>query len=219
MIDISCEFCIEIDKPSESYFYKLFSSKGIQSRVLLEDSRFIAIPGLGSLTDGYVLLLPKQHSISLAYLTPDFLNEMDDLKSRILDFMKRFYPRIFCFEHGAASNTCRAGACVDHAHLHICPCTTDIEGEIDSSFEKVSLNTMSELKQFSEKNTPYIFFENQDGKKWAYLLPSRVESQYMRRIWAKALGKQDDWDWAVFTCYENILKTISLFQKEKKWTL
>src|SRR5690349_752634 len=104
MDEFPCEFCIEIERPEESYFYKLFSKRDIKSRILYEDSTFIAVPGLGSLTEGYVLILPKEHSVSLSHLSPESLNELDHLKKQLLGFMKGAYGNIFCFEHGAVSN-------------------------------------------------------------------------------------------------------------------
>jgi hypothetical protein len=53
----------------------------------------------------------------------------------------------------------------------------------------------------------YLFVENQAGQRFAYLVPDHLPSQYMRRIWASLVAKDDLWDWDVFLGKENILKT------------
>jgi diadenosine tetraphosphate (Ap4A) HIT family hydrolase len=80
MLETTCEFCIEISSPRKSRFYKLFSQFNLETRILLEDRDNIAIPGLGALAEGYVIVLPKKHYISLSYLPEGELAQFDSFK-------------------------------------------------------------------------------------------------------------------------------------------
>lgn len=205
MTDTSCEFCIEFDWSENSLFYSLFAQDGVKSRVIRSSDSCIAIAGLGALTEGYILLLPKKHYLSLSQLPKEELVEFVNFKQELLSLMGKFYQGLICFEHGAVSNERRGGACVDHAHLHVCPCPADLSLQLDEHFQKRSVESISDLHLLDK---PYLFYENQNGYKLVYNVPDKIESQYVRRLWANSLGLSDQWDWAIWIGKQNILNTL-----------
>lgn len=60
---------------------------GCKSRFLLETDNWYAIPTMGSLTVGYILLVTKQHYLSLANLDSNLFFEMLNLKKSVEDFL------------------------------------------------------------------------------------------------------------------------------------
>jgi len=211
----SCEFCIEILEPENSYFYKLFSKYGFQSRIIKDDQGFIAIAGLGALTEGYILLLPKEHYISLSYLPLQELVLLEKFKSKIEQLINKEYPNLIAFEHGAASNKRLGAACLDHAHLHICQCPVDLSHQIDNRFPvKTRVKNLLKLSEF--RGQPYLYYENQNGEKYIYCIPDQIESQYMRRLWAKSLNMADMWDWGTFIGEDDIINTLKRLNTQEK---
>jgi len=202
-----CEFCVEFELPEASLFCNLFSEYGVKSRVIHESKSYVAIAGLGALTEGYVLLLPKKHYLSLSHLSSDEIAEFDDFKRDSLSLVNEFYHNLICFEHGAASNNRKGGSCLDHAHLHVCPCPTDLSLQIDERFQSIPIDSIMGIHSFA-KDKPYLYYENQKSQKFVYILPDKIESQYVRRLWATSLGLPDQWDWAISIGTQNILNTL-----------
>ncbi len=208
MRDNNCEFCIEFETPKKSAFYRLFSKYNLSSRIIYETTSYVALAGLGALSDGYILLLPKKHYLSLASLPKDEIIEFELFKEEVTERIRSEYNNLICFEHGAVSSKIRAGCCIDHAHLHVCPCPIDLSPLIDILFKKQHLTRLWELNSFAKKKIPYLFYENQEGHMFTYLIEGELEPQFLRRLWAEALGLQDQWDWAVFIGEQNIIRTL-----------
>lgn len=208
--ETDCEFCLEFANPEGSFFCNLFESYGLKNRVLEETDLFIAIAGLGALVEGYVLILPKDHYTCLSQLSTFETARLVDFKKIIMDRMRLCYSDLICFEHGAVSGHKRGGACLDHAHLHICPCPTDLSFNIQTDFAANQIETLYDLGSLlnGTDNQPYVFYENQSGKMKMYFVPDQIKSQYMRRLWASALGMSSRWDWAAYIGEDNILNTI-----------
>ncbi|MBP7960753.1 MAG: hypothetical protein KA003_02215 [Caldilineaceae bacterium] len=208
----NCEFCLEFEKPKESFFHKLFSKYDISTRIIHQDSENIAIAGLGALTEGYVLLLPRKHSIAFSYLSTNELQGFETFMHNVLEILTEKYGELVCFEHGAASDSIRGGSCVDHAHLHICPSSVDLRTHLDGQFKHDEIESLLDLQSFAQHGRPYLFYQDQFGDKFVYHIPSQIESQYIRRVYAEAIGKPHEWDWSLFIGEEDILNTIKFFQ-------
>lgn len=95
---------------------------GCKSRFLLETDNWYAIPTMGSLTVGYILLVTKQHYLSLANLDSNLFFEMLNLKKSVEDFLfKKLGMHCIAFEHGTTNSYSTGANSVDHVHLHILP--------------------------------------------------------------------------------------------------
>jgi ATP adenylyltransferase len=96
------------------------------NRPLLESRNFVVLPSVGSLVEGWLLIVPRDHHISMGAL-PDLLaDEMRSLKHRLASRLRLLYGELCAFEHGPARLERRVGCGVDHAHLHIVPVAFDL---------------------------------------------------------------------------------------------
>lgn len=171
--------------------------------VIAETDNFIAVPALGCIVPGYMLVLTKQHIFSMAQLKPHELVELEsfvDLLSKKLT--EKWAPPVI-FEHGACNETETAGSCIEHAHWHLVPGNWDLL-PIEINFEKVSA-----FEEFAgqKRGMAYLFFRDPFGN--SYITnTSHAPSQLFRRKLADQLGKADEWDYAVFPFIDNIRETV-----------
>jgi diadenosine tetraphosphate (Ap4A) HIT family hydrolase len=95
---------------------------------LLETPQFIAMPSLGPLVRGQVMVVSKIHAESLASMGSDALGEYDALALRLRKAASLLGANPLEAEHGSTAGD-KAGACVVHTHVHWLPEMGDFLGE------------------------------------------------------------------------------------------
>jgi diadenosine tetraphosphate (Ap4A) HIT family hydrolase len=216
-----CTFCNQYIWGTTPNFWAINWGKkyGQTSDVICESDHNLAVAGLGALSEGYVLLVPKAHYLSVAQLPEPMVEDLERLKQHIRSAIGKIYASAVFFEHGAVTENKRGGACIDHVHVHAFPCQIDLRQFLQKDFPETRIQSLKELKLFAEINQPYIFYENQLGEMFVYETPAQIPSQYIRRRWAEALGRSDEWDWALFIGENEVTNTITklknLFRETK----
>lgn len=184
---------------------------------LLETDNWYAIPTMGSLTVGYILLVTKQHYLSLANLDSNLFFEMLNLKKSVEDFLfKKLGMHCIAFEHGTTNSYSTGANSVDHVHLHILPFSRPVWNEIITNIPATTVNTVesyNDLFEVWKKNIPdtYLLFQDLDQKLYYISDSSYMPSQLFRKCLAPYLGA-NYWDWRSESYSNNILETISLFK-------
>ena len=94
---------------------------------LYETEHFAVIPSLGSIVEGWLLIIPKEHYLSYGYIESQAL--LDELK-KLIDYVggivKQVYGDYVIFENGAYCSNKLVGCGVDYAHIHIVPIKIDL---------------------------------------------------------------------------------------------
>lgn len=213
-----CPFCSEHSGKRDNQFYMSIGRQiGCKSRILLETDNWYAIPTMGSLTVGYILLVTKQHYLSLANLDSNLFFEMLNLKKSVEDFLfKKLGMHCIAFEHGTTNSYSTGANSVDHVHLHILPFSRPVWNEIIKNIPETTVNTVksyNDLFEVWKKNIPdtYLLFQDLDQKLYYISDSSNMPSQLFRKCLAPYLGA-NCWDWRSESYSNNILKTISLFE-------
>jgi diadenosine tetraphosphate (Ap4A) HIT family hydrolase len=197
----TCAFCIEF----RTGICSLLSPP--KSRILFENENFVAFPSLGSFVEGYLLLCPKIHVPSCASLDSELLTELAVTLTEAKAILKNHYQAPILFEHGLASCSQRAGACVEHAHIHLVAANVDIVSTISKTFSRDELSDIRELRAW--RGQPYLLVQNIDGLPVVARVPDSLPSQYLRREVATALGVPDQWDWGAYLGLSEIHSTIN----------
>ena len=86
---------------------------------VLESSNFVVLPSLGSLLEGWLLLVPREHYVSMGALPVAIAPEMEEMKAQLGEQVRSRFGEVCVFEHGPAFASRKVGCSVDHAHLHI----------------------------------------------------------------------------------------------------
>ena len=107
-LSLNCCFCEEFDRgnmPSEEHC----------NRILEETLYAVALPSLGALAEGHILVVPKEHWFSLASIPLNTLKELNCVRNRMLNRLCVEYGPVLQFEHGVVKGRgggCGIGACV-----------------------------------------------------------------------------------------------------------
>jgi ATP adenylyltransferase len=179
----------------------------------MESRNFRVLPSLGALVEGWVLVVPKGHFLSMATVPISLLPEMDDLKSAVATRLCRIYGAISAFEHGPGKNQRKVGCGVDHAHLHMLPVDFDLLTAAtpflptDSRVEEASL---THCQLAARAGDDYIYLEQPLGR-GRIIHSQKLGSQLFRRAIAASLGVPDEFDWRTNPKIENVDATIRAF--------
>jgi diadenosine tetraphosphate (Ap4A) HIT family hydrolase len=217
-----CTFCSELRGLLEKTNYGRLTGQYTKSRILWSNKDFALIPSLGPLTEGHLLLVPKHHEFSFANLSKGALFEAEKLIFTIIQFFRKQAQNTLIFEHGAVIQTgcayeerikkAKAGACTDHAHVHIVPGISASPiirkmNDIHFHLRKHKLQRLSELYEAVEKEFPYIIIGSSKMKSWVLYVIEEVPTQFMRQMVASMVGLRE-WNWYKSPRIDVVQKTI-----------
>jgi len=167
-------------------------------RVPIEDARFAVVPSLGPLVDGHVILCPRRHYRSLALLPSALDPDFAAAKAVATSALGRAYGKpVHYFEHGSARDGGRVLCTVAHAHLHLVPADLKLwplNGDPSVVWRPID-RRMEDLRREAGA-AEYLYYESPDGE--AAVATSECgefQSQYMRKLFAEALGRPTAWNW------------------------
>ena len=177
--DFNCRFCQiaavqrhagDIDKP------------------ILESDDYIAIASIGAFIEGWCLVIPKKHKLTLAH---DYRNQAFlEFASQVSERVSRRYGNTIFFEHGPITTGSAMGCGINHAHLHIVPfkesiSETILNGELIWSEIPVSaIEDKTALKDY------LLYSDDLLSSEPIVLLstPHKPISQYFRMVLAEKTG-------------------------------
>jgi diadenosine tetraphosphate (Ap4A) HIT family hydrolase len=218
-----CSFCEEFHDPKSVTMPLLrgfFAEFGQDSRVLLETGSFVVVPSLGALVPGHILILPRSHYFSTAEMPEPELRYLESLASRSREIVSEVYGPCSFFEHGCVEGIGKAGACIDHAHLHLLPVGENLQPEIERKFGlAVSVRGLRDLKQFVSNGIPYLYYRPPDGLAYGYEART-APTQFFRQLVFAARQDVPSWDWKSDLRVEAVKQTydslIAAFQELRK---
>jgi diadenosine tetraphosphate (Ap4A) HIT family hydrolase len=154
-----------------------------------------AKPALGSFVEGYSLIIAHEHVRSFSRMSPENLEAVDVFKNDVSNALMELYGcRVLVFEHGCGSSwNQRAGACIDHAHLHLIPIAVDIRDQLSQHFIPTSISRLSELPHIANGGA-YLYLEDHHGST-LYPIDDSLPSQYIRQLVSRGAGCPRLWDW------------------------
>jgi ATP adenylyltransferase len=208
----SCGLCLESrDRASAEAWDK----------PILESSNFVALPSLGALVEGWTLLVPRQHFMSMGALPDTMVEEMDGMKRVLCSAVSESYGQVCAFEHGPSATDCAIGCGVDHAHLHIVPFSFDLSLAVapflpdrvywvDAGFEG--------CRDAYARGESYLYFEQPIGS-GRIAIHQGFGSQVFRRAIAASLGVPGKFNWREYQQLSNVTATsqklLAWFQRRE----
>ena len=185
----------------------------IENTVIEEFNNFNILPTLGSLVDGYILVVTKRHINSMSELNDIEFDEYENIITKYQNLFKKKYNKTpIIFEHGTPNVKSKIKAnSVTHAHTHIVNINFKNEEKILKEYNFKQINNLEEII----KNTNYIKYINENNQIFiTYDFPAI--SQLMRILVAKELGYEDKFNWKKEKFSENIISTINKIKGELK---
>ena len=183
----------------------------LANTILEETKNFTVIPTVGSLTDGYILIVAKKHFYNMFELSNEVKEEYFNLIEKYRCMFKQIYKKYpIVFEHGTISHDLeKTSSSIVHAHTHI----------VNHNYndEKSILNKLNfkEIDDIINLNKNYIFYISPNGKKYL-TYDFQATSQLMRILIAEDLGIKDKYNWKEEVFEENIISTINSIKRFKE---
>lgn len=192
-----CVFC-NFDKEKE------------ENTILYESEYFYVIPSLGSIVEGYVLIVCKRHINSMVWLDEYEINEYKCLidKYRVL-FYEVYGKFPIVFEHGTVNDLDKNASSIIHAHTHIVNYNFKNEEEI---ITRLNFKKINDIKVINEDKN-YIMYINSNNDIFYTTLFDSI-SQLMRLEIAKDIGLSEEYDWHKYFFNHNIILTINKLKGE-----
>ena len=205
-----CPFCAEFENDGLSIYASTMGNR-LPSRILYEDEHFIVMPPLGEFMEGGLLLLTREHILSLAHLPPAQFARLERLLEAIQRVLvKHWGVAPLIFEHGPAPDSGKGVCCVDHAHLNIFPVPVRVHPHLAERIH-FSLSSISELARLRRAEFGYLFIQENDGTRRAYD-GRNVPTQLVRRIITNELGLPGRWHWRDYIGQAELLATYKTLQ-------
>ena len=211
----TCCICSQIHgDASNDLLTQLLGDESYVRRIPFESESFAVIPSVGPLVLGHVLLCPKAHVKSFSQIPLILEHEFVGMKKRLSAILAQTYRQsIHYFEHGSAKKAQQPVCTVEHAHLHFVPTNAEVWSIIKDEFEWSKVSNLSDLSILVGDHE-YLWYESPDGFSFvAQGIEGTFESQYLRKIFAKALGLEEIWNWREFPRVLTLSDTYSTIQR------
>jgi SAM-dependent methyltransferase/diadenosine tetraphosphate (Ap4A) HIT family hydrolase len=191
------------------------------SRLIFRTSVVDVIVGLGSISAGYLLLIPRRHVMSMGELSwPELRHAHDVARIMASRVETEFSSTVVAVEHGSSGIDApqeTLPACITHAHVHLFPIPPHADPEAFVPSGSLPLGSLAELQSAAVNRRNYYYCQTSTAA--SYLsTDTRLSSQYARRIWANLLGSPDEWDWALFPNFEACQETVARLKARSRWS-
>ena len=171
-----CDFC----HPDQGTF---------KDSILGETENFLIAADAHPLTEGHILIVPKEHLPCVGTFSEELVDEFSEVLETVSGFMTRAYGKFAWFEHGVLGQT------VFHAHVHVLPFEGGIKEIVPEGDDMISfLEDAAELSWLYEAEQGYlaVFMREQ----LHVIDASLAEPRFFRKRFADALGVPEREDWS-----------------------
>jgi ATP adenylyltransferase len=194
---MSCHICAQISGHAEQDLLALAFGGRYRRRLVLDAAQFAAIPSLGAIVPGHIILCPTSHTNRLADLPSDSWKDFTETKQSLRDRLRKaFGGWVHEFEHGSDRAATRRPCTVDHAHLHLLPIPRYGSIELPSELNWVSISDHPKAIVDTVGESEYLFYRAPDGHAFvASALGVEIESQLLRRAFARLVDLDGSWNW------------------------
>jgi len=203
--DVGCVFCrMKFDS----------DLSGEPENELLYSGEFhYVVCGLGAWIPGYVLLVTHRHFDNFSLSPDESQSEFNSLFANIEQLFLERFGEVTVFEHGAIDDRQRAGACINHAHIHFIARDIDLCGELERQFRQIAIpNGISSARHLPPLQTPYLYVKQKGEESRVFLVDRPLTTQFLRRRVASKLRMYKYWDYKLYPFTENTMKTIAILR-------
>jgi diadenosine tetraphosphate (Ap4A) HIT family hydrolase len=199
---INCRICAEM---------RVKSGRQPWNEPLIETENFVVIPSLGALVEGWVLVVPKKHQISMGALPIGLRGEAEEIERKTRGVLSSRYEKpIIAFEHGPSAENHGTGCGVDHAHLHLVPLECDlltyVRPFVPASVEWKACN-WDDLAKAHTAGLDYLYLRP-EGENGLMAVSQDFGSQVFRKAVASFLCLDSEYSWRDHPRMETVSRTI-----------
>ncbi len=173
--------------------------------ILYETESFYIVPGTGAFFPGYIMIVPKEHVMSFALLSPNKLEEFFSLLNDVRSILEGIYNlKVFAFECGSGrTGTGKHKTSIVHAHFHLAPTNMPVLKEVHKSGLHPALINKQDLGIYSEY--PYMLYVDQDDNWYISSDPNAYyPRQHPRQVLANWMNCYEYYNWRVYPYRERM---------------
>jgi ATP adenylyltransferase len=186
---------------------------------LWQDQDAAVVPTLGSLVENWVLVVPRCNAISFARVPAERRERCRHLMRAVSDRIRVPETRVYFFEHGAARPNTAMGCGTDQAHVHVVPLIFDLIGEAIECEPKIRWHSVDVTDPWQDLESGSEYYLVSDFNQAYVGRPEEKQSQFFRRVIARAIGRTSEWDYRLAPFYENVAKTINNLRRSQSHDL
>jgi diadenosine tetraphosphate (Ap4A) HIT family hydrolase len=194
------------------------TSRDLWDTPLFESQNFVALPTVGALVEGWLLIVPREPLLSFAEVPNAHKKELEGFVWEVASALTEAYGPISLFEHGPSSVGSSVGCGVDYAHLHLVPFCCDLVSGAKIREPLITWRVVTSMTEAwaSSQREEYWIVQNEFNKSPCYrgtFNGINPPSQLFRKVIASHLGRPDDFDWKTDLGAANISATFERLMK------
>lgn len=188
------------------------ASFALEKPLLVTDT-FYVVCDVHPLTEGHILIIPKQHISCAGAFSEGTFAGLLSLYQQVSEFVKETYGSVSSFEHGVLGQT------VFHAHIHILPYDGDVGRIIPEGADHTRQLRIDKLREEYEREGKYLFFSIGNDS-WA-VDAALGKPRFFRDRFAQALGVPERGDWKSMHANASLVKRAAkdIASVQSKWIL
>lgn len=199
--------------------FQAILSSGSQGRepwdkIVCESESFVAFPSLGSMVAGWLLIVPRRPLLNLRLLTNAERDELRNFTATVIAKMNVFPGKAYGFEHGNNTVGGPVGCGVDQAHLHIVPLEFDLvqaaREKLDDNIEWTERDNAANFDATIPHSGEYVSIWSPADRYGLTGVMHEPRSQWVRRVIAEKLGREQAWDYKAHPDIQNLTKTVEV---------
>ena len=184
---------------------------GEENQPIWENSDYFALASIGALVEGWVLIIPKKHVVSMKdlYNAKDFV----DFTNNTLNAMRLKYPGPYIsFEHGPNKCGSKTSCGTNHAHLHLVPYRNSLYKDMFNAGLTWENCNASQVFTYARSEEYLFYSEISTNSKWEdhtgyiHILEQPV-SQYFRKLIACQINRTDEYDYKKYARIDVAIET------------
>lgn len=184
---------------------------------IFESRNFVAIPTVGALVEGWLLVIPRTPILSFSQLSTPLFSELNTFLKDVVPAIQSVYGSVSIFEHGPSCAASAVGCGVDYAHLHLVPVDCDLLAGAKTIAPHILWRhaaTIKDICQYAKNDCGYWFVQQTYGIDECYIgtcPQEKLVSQLFRKVIANHIGCPDDFDWKQHSGEAAIAATVEKF--------
>lgn len=199
-----CELAHYKGMPNSLSYYNEHVEKPVDC-IIYESRLFYVVSELGAIKQGYVMIVPKQHILSVAQYPEGFMSEYHQVCADVETILKGAYGKdkiVVFFEHGSGpSGMTSHKKSIVHAHTHVV-----VDFKIEQKYlDMVQMKPIDDIS-VAKKTHYFSYQETSCGQLLIAMDPEvYVQRQYPRQIMAEELDlAPGQYNWRNVEFAENV---------------
>ena len=182
----------------------------VWDRPIAQTDDWLVVPSKGSLIPGWLLVVPREHSLCSGALSAPERSSLFHVASVVSGAVQEaFGMPATVFEHGPATHGDVAGCGINHTHLHVVPlgfslvlCASRV-ADLGSWRDA----TRDDLQSSHSRSTSYLAVL-ESNRQLLMSEPLRPTSQALRRVIAAEIGFPERWDYRIYDGASEVAETM-----------